>query len=204
MSSTAMPGGASMPGGIGAFISRDREAARTITGYWWVWLVVGILWLAASVVILQFDQASITTVGVLIGILFVFAGLEEMVLAAFTDSGWRWFFAIAGVLFFVCAILCFIEPKNTFAGVADLLGFLFLLVGVWWMIRAFLVRALDPTWWLGLIAGILMTILAFWVGGQFFIHKVYVLLVFAGIWSLMAGITEIVRAFQLRSLHDQL
>ena len=67
------------------------------------------------------------------------------------------------------------------------------------MIRAFLERPINPLWWLGLISGILMTALAFWTSGQFFIHKAYVLLVFAGIWALMQGITNIVRAFQIRA-----
>ena len=58
------------------------------------------------------------------------------------------------------------------------------------MIRAFLERAINPLWWMGLISGILMTALAFWTSGQFFIHKAYVLLVFAGIWALMQGITH--------------
>ena len=71
-----------------------------------------------------------------------------------------------------------------------MLGFLFLVVGVWWMVRAFLERAISPLWWLGLISGILMTALAFWTSGQFFIEKAYVLLVFAGIWALMQGIDE--------------
>ena len=44
-----------------------------------------------------------------------------------------------------------------------------------------------------------MVILAFWTSGQFFIEKAYTLLVFAGIWALMQGITDIVRAFQVRS-----
>ena len=41
---------------------------------------------------------------------------------------------------------------------------------------------------------ILMTVLAFWTAGQFFIEKAYVLLVFAGIWTLMESITDIMRA----------
>ena len=45
-----------------------------------------------------------------------------------------------------------------------------------------------------------MIALAFWTGGQFFIEKQYVLLVFAGIWSLLEGLINIVRAFQIRSL----
>ncbi len=47
-----------------------------------------------------------------------------------------------------------------------------------------------------------MVILAFWTGGQFFIEKQYVLLVFAGIWALMQGVTDVVRAFQIRKLGE--
>ena len=47
-----------------------------------------------------------------------------------------------------------------------------------------------------------MVILAFWTGGQFFIEKQYVLLVFAGIWALLQGVTDIVRASQIRKLGE--
>jgi hypothetical protein len=47
-----------------------------------------------------------------------------------------------------------------------------------------------------------MVILAFWTGGQFFIEKQYVLLVFAGIWALLQGVTDLVRAFQIRKLGE--
>ena len=63
-------------------------------------------------------------------------------------------------------------------------------------------RELNELWWLGLLAGILMVILAFWTGGQFFIEKAYVLLVFAGIWALLQGVNDIVRAFQIRKLDE--
>ena len=49
-----------------------------------------------------------------------------------------------------------------------------------------------------------MTALAFWTLGQFFIHKAYVLLVLAGIWALMQGITTMVRAFQIRAVREEL
>jgi uncharacterized membrane protein HdeD (DUF308 family) len=116
----------------------------------------------------------------------------------------RWIPALFAVLFLVAAIVCFVNPEDTFAGMADILGFLFLMVGLWWMIRAFLERPINPTWWLGLISGIVMTGLAFWTAGQFFIEKAYVLLVFAGMWALMEGVLNIVRAFQLRELHKDL
>jgi uncharacterized membrane protein HdeD (DUF308 family) len=176
---------------------------RKMTGLWWLWLVAGICWIAAALVILQFDQASVTTVAVITGILFIVAGLEQLTLAFVADS-LKWLWALFGVLFLIAGVICFIDPKNTFAGLADILGFLFLTVGIWWTIRAFLVREIDSTWWLGLTAGILMIVLAFWTSGQFFIHRAYTLLVFAGIWALMQGITDIFRAFALRSVHKAL
>jgi uncharacterized membrane protein HdeD (DUF308 family) len=179
------------------------EAARRIAGLWWLWLVVGVAWIVASLVILQFDRASITTVGIIIGIMFVVAAAQQFVLTAVAES-LRWLWAIFGVLFLIAGVICFANPENTFAGMADILGFLFLTVGVWWTIRAFMERDVNPIWWLGLIGGLLMVVMAFWTSGQFLIEKAYTLLVFAGIWALMQGVTDIVRAFAMRSARDQL
>jgi uncharacterized membrane protein HdeD (DUF308 family) len=187
--------------------SRDlqdaRDFARAAAGFWWLWLVAGIAWMAISLVVLQFDEASIKTVGVLVGIMFVLAGAQQLAIAAIADS-LRWLWAIFGFLFLVAGVICFVNPEETFAGLADVLGFLFLLVGIWWTMRAFIEKPVNPLWWLGLLSGVLMVILAFWTGGQFFIEKAYTLLVFAGVWALMHGITDIARAFAVRSLRDQI
>jgi uncharacterized membrane protein HdeD (DUF308 family) len=178
-----------------------RAAARVVSGLWWLWLVVGIAWIVASLVILQFDEASVTTIGIIVGIMFVAAGVQQLALAAFVDS-LRWLWALFGVLFIAAGIVCFVNPEDTFAGLADVLGFLFLCVAVWWVVQAFLERGSNAAWWLGLIAGLAMLVLAFWTSGQFFIEKAYVLLVFAGIWALMQGVGDIIRAFAVRSLRD--
>ena len=107
-----------------------------------------------------------------------------------------------GVLFAAASIICWVSPENTFVALADTLGFLFLCVGVWWTIRAFMLKAVESTWWMELVAGVLMLVMAFWTSGQFFIEKAYTLLVFAGIWALMHGITDIVSAFRIRSLRS--
>jgi uncharacterized membrane protein HdeD (DUF308 family) len=198
-----MSGEATTPemGGISA--AERVEVAGAMKGLWWLQLILGIAWIVAALVILQFDQASITTIGIIVGIMFIVAGMEQFVLAAVAES-LRWLWAMFGVLFLIAGVICFINPENTFAGIADILGFLFLVVGVWWTIRAFLERDVSPVWWLGLIGGILMIVLAFWTSGQFFITKAYTLLVFAGIWALMQGVTDIFRAFAIRSLSKQL
>lgn len=46
--------------------------------------------------------------------------------------------------------------------------------------------------------------LAFWVSGQFFVVRVYTLLIFAGVWAMTTGVIDVVRAFELRELGRQL
>lgn len=151
--------------------SESAAVAREAAGYWWLWLVTGV----------------------------IFAAVQQFVGAAIGHSVLRWIF---GGLFVVCAVIAFIEPRATFAGLADTLGFLFLCVGVVWTIEAFAVKEAGSLWWLGLVSGVLMIILAFWTSGQFWIEKAYLLLVFAGIWALMHGVGDIARAFRVRSLRD--
>jgi uncharacterized membrane protein HdeD (DUF308 family) len=129
--------------------------------------------------------------------MFLVAGCQELVL---TSVGARtaWVGYLFGALFLVAGCLALFSPEDTFAGIADILGFLFLTVGVYWTIEAFLVRHVNRAWWVGLIAGLLMLVLAFWTSGQFFVEKAYVLLVFAGVWALLQGVTEIVNSFRLR------
>ena len=178
----------------------DVEMLAALAQYWWLLLGIGIAWTVAALVILQFDQASINTVGVIIGIMFAGAALQNFALAGLA-AGWaKWLFGIFGVLFLGASVISFISPENTFAAIADVLGFLFLIIGVFWIIEAFASKDANELWWLGLVSGILMVILAFYTGGQFFIEKAYVLLVFAGIWALMQGVKDIVLAFQLRKL----
>ncbi len=181
-------------------LNRDQaQAIESLSKLWWLWLVFGLVWTAAAVVILQFDQASVTTVGVIVGIMFLGAAAQNAVLAAMADQG-QWLFGIFSGLFAIAAVLSFISPENTFTAIADMLGFLFLLVGVFWIIEAFMSRGVNDVWWVGLVAGILMVILAFWTGGQFEIEKQYTLLIFAGIWALMQGLTDVLRAFQIREI----
>jgi uncharacterized membrane protein HdeD (DUF308 family) len=178
-----------------------REMVHALGNMWWAWLVMGILWTIASLVILQFNTASITTIGVIVGVMFIVVALQNFAMAAL-GAGWRWLWIVFGVLFLIAGIYSFVEPAKTFAGFADALGFLFLLVGLWWMLRAFVEREQNSLWWVGLVGSVLMLIMAFWTSGQFFTTKAYTLLVFAGIWALMQGITDIVWAFQIRRLRN--
>ena len=63
-----------------------RETARKTTGLWWLWLIGGIAWVVIALVVLQFDSASATTVGVIIGVMFLFSGIEQLFIATVADT----------------------------------------------------------------------------------------------------------------------
>ena len=176
-----------------------RPFLSKITRYWWVELLVGVLSIVIAVVVLKFNHASVVTVGILTGLMFLLFAAEEFVLAAL-DRSTRWFWIISGVLMTAAGIVALIHPVATFAGLADILGAVFLLIAVLWMIQAFMQRAFNEFWWMSLISGILMVGIAFWVSGQYFLTRAATLLVFVGIWAAMKGVTDIVRAFAIRRL----
>ena len=184
--------------------AETRDTMEGLSGFWWLWLVTGACWIIAALVVLQFDQASVSTIGIIIGLMFLFAGMQQFGTAALEDGAARWLAIGFGVLLSIAGVVALFNPKSTFVGMADILGFLFLCVAATWIVEALVSRDTNDLWWLGLVSGILMAIMAFWTSGQFFIHKAYTLLVFAGIWALMKGVTDIVRAFQVRRLHREI
>jgi uncharacterized membrane protein HdeD (DUF308 family) len=177
-----------------------EEAGIALSRLWWLWLIFGLVWILIALVILQFDQASVTTVGVLIGIMFLLSGFQQLALGSLTRGWMQLVLFFFGLLMMVAGVIALISPENTFAAIADILGFLFLIIGIFWIIQAFGERDVNDLWWFGLISGVALIVLAFWTGGQFFIHRAYVLLVFAGIWALFAGVNDIFRAFMIRDL----
>ena len=183
----------------GLTVAEEQAVATAVGRWWWAWIVLGALWIIASFVILQFSEASATTVGIIIGIMLLVAGVQEFVVGAFA-GGWKWLWYIFGALFILGGLWALFNAQQAFLAIADTLGFLFLLIGIFWIVEAFATKAMNPLWWLGLIAGILMVGLGFWATGQFLVTKAYYLLIFAGIWALLHGITDIIKAFQIKRL----
>jgi uncharacterized membrane protein HdeD (DUF308 family) len=175
---------------------------RTETKKWsWLWLVAGALWILVSVIILQFDQASAASVGVIAGAMFVGAGVEYFFLGSVTrEVGWLWY--LFGGLLVAGGVIALFYPTRTFFAMASILGFMFVIIGIMGIVEAFLARDYADLWWLNLVAGILMLGLGFWLSGQFLLTQAAALLVFAGIWAMMRGILDITLFSTVRSAAD--
>lgn len=181
--------------------TETRQMAGQLAKWWWAWLVAGILWLVAGLVIVQFREGSVALVGIIIGVMFLAAGVQELVIG-YVSEGWKWLWITFAILLIIGGIFALFNPIQTFTSLASILGFLFLMVGVLWTIEAFAGRGANELWWLSLIAGIMMIGLGFWAEGQFFATKAYTLLIFAGVWALLHGVSDIIKAFQIKRLGD--
>jgi uncharacterized membrane protein HdeD (DUF308 family) len=181
-----------------ALRSRTRAGLWRLAGPWWLFLVTGIAWLIIAWVVLRFTPASITTVGVLLGVLFLLAAVNEFLMGSMGHA-WRWAHILLGVFFIVGSIWAFARPYNAFWSLASVLGLLLIFKGTLDLITAVMTREVNPTWWLGLVAGILELILGFWASQQRFPARGALLLLWVGFFALFRGISEIVMAFELRS-----
>jgi uncharacterized membrane protein HdeD (DUF308 family) len=175
-----------------------RAALWRLAGPWWLFLLTAIAWLIIAWVALRFTPASIATVGVLLGVLFLFGMLDEFLIASVLPS-WRWLHVVMGVIFAFGAGWSFARPYDAFWTLASILGLLLIFRGTLDIITSVDARGINTAWWLGMVAGILEILLGFWASQQYLSVKGALLLVWVGLFALFRGISEIVIAFELRS-----
>jgi hypothetical protein len=171
-----------------------REEASDL---WWVFLGTGIIWLWASIVVLRFDNRSITAVGVIMGVVFLGAAANEAMIAGLS-LGWRWAHWVLAAVFALGALWAFIRPEDAFWALASVLGFVLVIKGTADIAEAAATRNVNDLWWVGLVAGILEIVLAFWVSQQFYPARADLLILWVGFAALFRGVTEIALAFRLR------
>ena len=175
-----------------------RAALRRLAGPWWLFLVTGIAWLIIAVMVLRFTPASVNTVGVLMGVLFLLGAFNEFLIAS-VRSTWRWAHILMIVLFAVGMIWSFANPINAFWALASILGLLLIFRGTLDIVSSVATKDVNSTWWLGLVAGILEILLGFWASQQLFPARGALLLLWVGFFALFRGISEIVIGFEVRS-----
>src|SRR5262249_751061 len=128
--------------------SGAERALWRMAGPWWLFLLTGIAWLIISLVTLRFTTTSISTVGVLLGVLFLLAGFNEVMISGVKDR-WGWAHILLGIFFVVGAIWAFAHPSNAFWSIASVLGFLLVFKGTLDIISAFMTKEVNSAWWLG-------------------------------------------------------
>jgi uncharacterized membrane protein HdeD (DUF308 family) len=183
-------------------ITEERMIVREGARYWWVFLLTGIAWLLIAWLVLRMDITSIAAVGVLLGVVFLVASVNEVGLGSLMSGGWKILHYVMALIFFIGGLWSLVRPVDSFFALASVLGLILIFYGAFEIARAFSSRDVYPYWWIGLITGILLLLLAFWVSGSDRVYalaqRTYLILFWVGFFALFKGITQIVNAFGIR------
>jgi uncharacterized membrane protein HdeD (DUF308 family) len=181
----------------------QREAAR----WWWAPLVAGAVWFVIAWLVLRLNSTSLTTVGLLLGAVFLIAAINEGALGALMRGGWAFLHYALAVIFALGAIWSFVRPINSVFALASVLGLLLFLQGIFTLTRGLALRDESPYWWLDVAAGGLITVLAIWVATSDrmwgLADRAVFILVWVGFMAIFRGVSDVALAFSLRRLGTQ-
>jgi uncharacterized membrane protein HdeD (DUF308 family) len=178
-----------------------RAAAESIARNWTMLLFNGLLLIVAGVLIFSIDW-SISSLAAFIGALFVVQGVVRA-LTTGLDPGVRRANVITGLLSIATGVLIFVWPSPGLLAVAIVLGAWLIVIGTINISGAFAVRQVMSSWWLLLILGLVevpLGVLALADPGA----TLAALITVGGIWAVAIGVTQIVLAFEIKHLPDDL
>ena len=187
------------------FENLAAKASRTIR-HWWLMLVAGILCIAAGICVFVFPVESYVTLSILFGVLMLFAGIAQLVIAS-TSGNYlmmKGYFIVGGVLDVILGLYLCIYP-----GVS--LVVLPILMGLWLMYHSFMIISFGGdmgTFRLsggGLIVllGVLLLLLSIFVLIDPFSVGVVTVLVVAGAGLIMLGFIFCVIATILKGIKKE-
>ena len=183
-------------------MNEERTLVQDAARWWWLFLLAGIAWLLLAWLVLRVNATSIAAVGVLIGVVFLMAGINELGLAGMVSGGWKVWHYIMAFIFLLGALWGFIRPVNTFFALASVLGLILIFYGTFEIFAGFASRGVNPYWWVQLTTGILLILLAFWISGSDRVYalqqRTFLILFWVGFFALFKGISQIFTAFGLR------
>lgn len=176
----------------------QREAAR----WWWAPLVGAVIWFVVAWLVLRADYTSLATVGVLLGVVFLIAAVNEAALGAVMGGGWAVWHVVLAVVLLLGALWSFVRPVNSFFALASVLGLLLFLQGAFTLMRGVALREVTSHWWLDLVAGGLLTMLGLWVSTSDRIWtlgaRAAFILLWVGFMAIFRGVSDIALGFALR------
>ena len=173
------------------------QVARDFGRSWWVFLLLGIVWVLFGMFVLSYRVGSLLALAVMAGVVFILSGVAELAAASRAPS-WRWLYLLSGVLLVIAGLIAFIWPGITLFVLSVVLSWFLVVMGIVHVVGA-LAGPKRDWWWMTLLLGIAEFLLGAWAAG----YPGRSLLVFVnlvGFYALIHGFTEIFGAFTLREL----
>lgn len=180
----------------------SRDAVRGLTGSWWLFLILGVLWILFGMFVLSYNVGSLLALAIFAGVTFIMTGINQILSFGRVEGGWRWLFLVGGVLSVLAGIIAFVWPGRTLLVISVVLAWFLVFKGIVDIVTAFSNHG-RPYWWLGLILGILELLLGIWAAG-YPGRSLIVFVNLVGIYAIFYGFTELFAAFDLRGLGRRL
>jgi uncharacterized membrane protein HdeD (DUF308 family) len=180
----------------------SRDALRGVTRAWWLFLILGILWILFGMFVLSYNVGSLLALAVLAGVTFLMTGVNQILSSGRAEGGWRWLYIIGGALSIVAGIIAFVWPGRTLLVLSVVLAWFLVFKGIVDIVTA-LSNHGRPYWWVALILGILELLLGMWAVG-YPGRSLFVFVNLVGIYAIFYGFTEVFAAFDLRGLGRRL
>jgi uncharacterized membrane protein HdeD (DUF308 family) len=172
------------------------DAVSTQLQKMWGWyLAGGIISMIFGFFVISYRHASVYAIIYLASGFFIAVGLFEII-GALRAAAQRWPHLVFGVIWVGAGIVGFVWPHITIYIVAVLVGWSFLVLGIFDIINSIRYHYL-PYWWVYLIRGIIAVALGFLCirhpGAP-----LTALVVFIGILAIVFGAVEVIGAFSAR------
>lgn len=178
----------------------DTATRQISRAYWWLILLRGIVALLFGIMALISVQFVLLFLVYLFGAYVLLDGILAIIVSLQdrrSSSGW-WVLLLLGIVGVIVGLITFVHPGNVALLIFYLVAIWLIISGLFVIISAFTLRAAGAEWLL-VVVGVFSII----VGIVFFIHPTTSILSIVwllGIFALVYGIIQIVRAIQLRSL----
>ena len=188
------------------FDNLTAKASRVIK-HWWLYMLCGILCIAAGISVFIFPMESYVTIGLLFGILMLLVGAAQLIVAA-TSSNYlamRGYIIVGGVLDVILGLFLCFNPGVTLVVMP-------LLLGIWMLYNSFIIMAfggdmetfkLDGSGWM-LAGGALLMLLSLFVLVNPMGAGVVTVIVLAGVGLIVFGMLLCGLSFKLKNLDHAL
>jgi uncharacterized membrane protein HdeD (DUF308 family) len=175
-----------------------RSDEQQLARLWWIYLVAAAGWFLLAVIVFRFDWSSVSSIAVLFGLVMLGAAAMEAIRVFTAEGWWRVAHGLLALAFVVIGIVAFVHPGDTFAALAAVMSFYFVIKGGFDIAFGLAGRGQLDAWWLPFSIGIAEVLLGFWAAG-YFGRSTVLLVVWVGATALTRGLHDIFTAFAVRA-----
>jgi uncharacterized membrane protein HdeD (DUF308 family) len=169
---------------------------------WWYFLVTGSVWAIFALTVFRFDLDSAGTIGAVVGVVCIVAGIAQFMALGVSSTGWRIVRVVLGLLFVAVGVVALAYPHRTFAEIAAIFAFFLAIKGFFDIMSSLMLRHENDLWWATLIVGVVEILLAFWCAGNFG-REAVLLVVWVGAAALAQAVTDFALAMRLYALRGK-